>query len=537
MAALRAGQMMVGTPYQVVRELGAGGMGVVYEVQHVRLKKHYVAKVILEQVRGEEGVQKRMEREADVLGKINHPNIVQVHDVGTMPDGTSYFIMEKLEGMDLRHAMQQGAIGPSHALRIVIDVLDALEHVHQRGIVHRDIKPENVFLAQQATGIATKVLDFGIVHIVDGDGKASRDRITKTGGFVGTLYYAAPEQMQGSRPAPASDVYAAGLVLYELLAGRGPFDDDAGVGLTRCFKPAPALPSELGADLVDTVAAALEQTPEKRPTAGEIARRLRHALAAMPADTSNEIEHLLLQVGAQPRAGAGGIAPTEAPKTPLMHGAPLTPTNALAPTTMAAAAAADAVSVAPASPRAAEAVSVAPMSPRVPPSGPTLSSPSPAARADTSPGTYSTVNGTTPRPPRASALGAVVAIGGFLVLVGLVVFGGLRLLRPGPGTALPSVAASVEEPSPETPTASANAPTAKEPTLEAPSPEAPIPETPTAKEPIAKEPTPEAPTREPAAATPTAVAAPAVAAPAPAPVKPAAPKPGKAKKEGYVDHL
>jgi len=306
MGALRPGEVLSGTSYQIVRELGAGGMGVVYEIEHVRLKKRYVAKVLHEQIQNDADAARRMEREAQVLASISHPNIVQVHDVGTTPEGVSYFVMEKLEGTDLRNLMKADGPTEERALEIVADVLDALAHVHQRGIVHRDIKPENIFLAEQLHETVTKVLDFGIVHIFDSDGRVSHGRITKTGGFVGTLYYAAPEQMQGTAVGPPSDVYASGLVLFEMLAGKGPFDDDPGVGLSRCFKPAPLLRDvapRIPRALSDIVARALEQDPARRPTAGALAaelrqagRRVRRSLPAIGPDDSTrrsvpEVEH------------------------------------------------------------------------------------------------------------------------------------------------------------------------------------------------------------------------------------------------------
>jgi eukaryotic-like serine/threonine-protein kinase len=348
--ALRPGQMLEGTSYQVVREIGAGGMGVVYEIEHVRLRKRYVAKVIHDQIRNEEGAAKRMEREAQVLAAISHPNIVQVHDVGTTADGVSYFVMEKLEGVDLRHTMKKHGVRRTRSIEIIADVLEALDYVHRRGIVHRDIKPENIFLAEQPQGTVTKVLDFGIVHIFDSDGRVSQGRITKTGGFVGTLYYAAPEQMQGKAAGPPNDVYAAGLVLFELLAGKGPFDDDPGVGLSRCFKVAPLLseivpntPPELSA----IIARALEQDPARRPPAGALASELRRVsaeLRAAPGAAEDEairaeVDDLLRRMpppDAAPRPAAGRMPTpdpafadpnlprdaTSAPQTPLMGNAP-----------------------------------------------------------------------------------------------------------------------------------------------------------------------------------------------------------------------
>jgi serine/threonine-protein kinase len=291
MGALRSGEMLAGTSYRVVREIGAGGMGVVYEIEHVRLKKHYVAKVIHEQISEQEGASKRIEREAQVLAGIRHPNVVQVHDVGTTPEGLNYFVMEKLDGVDLRTMAKRGPLPHLRAIEIVIDVVDALDHVHKGGVVHRDIKPENIFLSEEPHGTMTKLLDFGVVHIFESDGRLSERRLTKTGGFVGTIHYAAPEQMQGTPAAPPTDIYAAGLVLFELLAGRGPFDDDPGVGLTRCFKPAPLLTDlapEAPRAVADVLVRVLAQDPAKRPTASALVTELRaihEQLKRAPSET------------------------------------------------------------------------------------------------------------------------------------------------------------------------------------------------------------------------------------------------------------
>ncbi len=293
MPVLQPGELLEGTSYAIVRELGSGGMGVVYEIEHVRLNKRYVAKVLHAEVAAEEGAARRMEREAQVLAAISHPNIVQVHDVGVTPAGVRYFVMEKLEGADLRQHLRSARMPADRALELTIDVLDALAHVHERGIVHRDIKPENIFLARQGDATLTKVLDFGVVHMLDREGRTTeQQRLTKAGGFVGTLHYAAPEQMQGSGVGPPADVYAAALVLFELLAGKGPFDDDPGVGLSRCFKPAPSLLDvvpEASAEIAAAIAAALERDPSQRPTAAELAERLRAVVALPTSEPSREI--------------------------------------------------------------------------------------------------------------------------------------------------------------------------------------------------------------------------------------------------------
>ena len=434
------GEVLAGTSYQVVREIGAGGMGVVYEVEHVRLRKRYVAKVIHDSIRGDATAPMRMEREAHVLAEINHPNVVQVHDVGTTPDGVSYFVMEKLEGNDLRHAMTSGALSTALAVGICADILEALDHVHRRGIVHRDIKPENVFLARTPTGVATKVLDFGIVHIFDKE-HTSQARITKTGGFVGTLYYAAPEQMQGSPAGPANDVYACGLVLYEMLAGRGPFDDDPGVGLSRCFKPAPRLPEteQVSAALADVVAAALEQTPERRPTAGVLAAKLRELFPQTSTDPGTgvreQVDRLLVNMNLHTAKPGVSLALSAPPPTPLMAGAP--------PRTAEEASG-------PPSPRTTKEASAAgrPPSPAAIAYAATLGSAGADAPAgpivDTSSGVSSTLDPPVlPKPSRAVMIGAPLAA---VAVLGLLATAGITALRGHAASSLSASSAVSESP-------------------------------------------------------------------------------------------
>ncbi len=495
MAALQPGQMLDGTSYQVVRQLGAGGMGVVYEIEHVRLKKRYVAKVMHESFRNDEAAFKRMEREAQVLAAITHPNVVQVHDFGTTRDGVHYFVMEKLEGVDLRGAMA-APMPRARALGIVADVLDALDYVHKRGIVHRDIKPENIFLAEQPQGTVTKVLDFGIAHIFDADGRISHARITKTGGFTGTLYYAAPEQMQGKPTGPATDVYAAGLVLFELLAGKGPFDDDPGVGLSRCFKPAPRLTEivRIPTEVSDAVAGALEQDPAARPAAGTLAATLRR-LASLPnlasagdndVPPSPDVDELLRAMPVHTSAAAPeGALPasivgpdTAAPATPVMQGSPPRPAAAseeIQPT-VASPGIAPGMSTpgpipspmaAPAPGRQLHSTPVRPgSSPGVPPfaaptpspahaasmpSSPAMtpvraSTPHAPARGDTSPGLYATVDSVPAGVPRATpAWAPFAAVGAAVVLVGGLVTGAVLYKRSVTAAATSPVATANAE--------------------------------------------------------------------------------------------
>jgi serine/threonine-protein kinase len=395
--------MLEGTPYRIVREIGAGGMGVVYEIEHVRLGKRYVAKVIQEAIKDARGSVERMQREAKVLASFHHPNVVEVHDVGSTADGVHYFVMDKLEGIDLRRLIQEQGVARPRALAIVADVLRALDYVHQRGVVHRDIKPENVFLSNEATGTVTKVLDFGIVQVLGGNALAAQVPVTKTGGFIGTLRYAAPEQLEGKPAGPPSDVYAVGLLLFELLAGRGPFEEDEGVGVARCLQPAPRLGTfvKVQPRLDELVARALERDPQRRPSAAELARVLtaiEDVVDAPPTaggglSASDEVDALLRHLGPPAPGAPARPAPHDiVPAAPAHAAPPMQAPPGYAPT--AAALGTTLHSPGPAQPPTQlVAPAIGPSSP--PPALPFQPSP-PASRLprpDTAPGIYSTAYG------------------------------------------------------------------------------------------------------------------------------------------------
>src|SRR5688572_20179103 len=236
------GKVLPGTVYRVVRHLATGGMGSVYDVEDVTVEKRYVLKTLHPQLVSREDLARRMRDEAKALAKLNHPNIVDVITAGITTDAIRmpFYVMERLNGQNLRVVIEKkGSLDVTHCYRIAIDVADALEHAHENNIVHRDVKPENIFLHRNANGTTTtKLLDFGIVRLLDR--KASHTH----GKFIGTLRYASPEQITGRAIGPASDIYSLALVLYEMLCGRGPFDDagDAyAIGAAHAGMPAPPL--------------------------------------------------------------------------------------------------------------------------------------------------------------------------------------------------------------------------------------------------------------------------------------------------------
>jgi serine/threonine protein kinase len=261
------GEVIPGTIYQVRRVIGAGGMGTVYDVEDTTIGKRYVVKTLHPRLGDREDLARRMQNEARTLARLHHPNIVEIFTAGMTADDLRlpFYVMERLRGKSLRMVLEEGGkLEISRAYGIGIDLLDALDHAHDKGVVHRDVKPDNVFLHQAAGVTVTKLLDFGIVSLLDA-GEAET-----AGRFLGTLRYAAPEQLRGDKPTPKMDVYAAALVLYELLAGRGPFDDlgdSHRISAAHLHKTPPplsnfvAVPSELDALLM----AALAKNPEERP--------------------------------------------------------------------------------------------------------------------------------------------------------------------------------------------------------------------------------------------------------------------------------
>ena len=289
------GEVVPGTVYQVERVIGAGGMGTVYDVEDTTIGKRYVLKTLHPELGARQDLARRMQAEARALARLQHPNIVEVFTAGVTGDEMKlpFYVMERLSGQSLRYVLQKrGNLDLGHAYHIAIDLLDALDHAHDKGIVHRDVKPDNIFLHRTPNGVTvTKLLDFGIMSVLEG-GRG------ETGGrFLGTLRYAAPEQLQGQKPSAKMDVYAAGLVLFEMIAGRGPFDDDddpAKVAAAHIHREAPLISrfAAVPEALVSIVRATLAKDPDRRPRdafslASQI-RTLKKALGPQPGEISTE---------------------------------------------------------------------------------------------------------------------------------------------------------------------------------------------------------------------------------------------------------
>jgi serine/threonine protein kinase len=259
------GQMLPGTKYRIVRQIGAGGMGVVYQVVKPP-EIQGVLKLMSSDLTEHEEFRTRFLDEVRVLAQLDHPNIVKVFDYDTLPDGTPFYVMELLHGRTVRDVLAtMGTLPPRVAFEVTRQLCEALHcaHTHDIPVVHRDIKPENIFLHAPRHGEPqVKLIDFGVIAVAD----RAHD-----GAFVGTWKYAAPEQIRGERATPATDIYAVGLVLYEMLSGIGPFEHlDSGSLVSQAHlreipppvsKFAPWVPPSI----VQLIAASLAKEPRQRP--------------------------------------------------------------------------------------------------------------------------------------------------------------------------------------------------------------------------------------------------------------------------------
>ncbi|WP_437796386.1 serine/threonine-protein kinase [Sorangium sp. So ce693] len=215
---------VIGDKYAVTAIIGEGGMGAVYEAEHLQIGRLVAVKVMHPRETQKREAISRLEHEARVAGRIGHPNICEVYDMGWLPDGSPYLVMERLHGETLAQRIARcGVVPPNELVDIMLQVLSALVTAHDRGVVHRDLKPENIFLSERAGMLpVAKLLDFGISQAPGVDGVMMD--LTRTGMVMGTPYYMAPEQARGDAELDRRlDLWAAGVILYEALTGQRPF--------------------------------------------------------------------------------------------------------------------------------------------------------------------------------------------------------------------------------------------------------------------------------------------------------------------------
>jgi serine/threonine protein kinase len=305
--------MVIRDKYQILQQIGSGGMATVYQVRHLAFNEIRAIKLINSQLADGDQFSKRLRSEAVIARKLQHPNAVHVEDLDRTEDGRPFIVMEYVEGQNLRTVIrQEGPLPVLRALHIAAQVTSALAAAHRLGIIHRDIKPDNIHLISQPDGSDfVKVLDFGIAKFTD-DLSSSAPR-TGSGLIVGTPQYVSPEQAMGRQTGELdgrSDLYTLGIVVYEMLTGRVPFDSDTPVGLlVHHLHTAPLPPNELRPDLgiPQSVSEVLMKALEKNPE-----RRFRNA-----DEMLNAIRSVEEQIRQLPKSGTGLVETLE--KNPEQH--------------------------------------------------------------------------------------------------------------------------------------------------------------------------------------------------------------------------
>ncbi len=312
--------------YRVVRLLGTGGMGAVYEVHQPDIEQRAALKILTIDVQTQPWLFQRFINEARAANQIKHPGVVKVYDFGRLDDGTPWLAMEYLDGESLAGRLETALSRPGHSLGleslwIVGELASVLIAAHQQGIVHRDLKPANVMLVpdpRALTGEAVKLLDFGIA-------KLHGDDITKSNMMMGTPAYMAPEQFKNAATVDGrADVYALGLIAYQILCGRLPFSGEGAYALmaAKAFDdplPLSQYASDLPADVVALVMAQLDRDPERRPALVHIESEVRRILglptlrrisSADPAASAASALKPVVVVNPQPQDAMAVLDPT-----------------------------------------------------------------------------------------------------------------------------------------------------------------------------------------------------------------------------------
>src|ERR1700674_1653272 len=214
-------------PYEILSAIGAGGMGEVYRARDTRLDRIVAIKVLPTHLADEPERRERFEREARVVASLNHPHICVLHDIGHQ-DGIDFLVMEYLEGETLSQRLLKGALPLEQVLRYAIEIADALDKAHRKGVTHRDLKPGNIMLTKSGT----KLLDFGLAKLRQDAAPATplsqlptaNDPLTAQGSIIGTLQYMAPGQLEGKAVDARTDIFAFGAVVYEMATGKKAFE-------------------------------------------------------------------------------------------------------------------------------------------------------------------------------------------------------------------------------------------------------------------------------------------------------------------------
>lgn len=287
---------IIGNIYQITEKLGEGGMGAVYKGIDLNLQRPVAIKVLRSDLANQQSLVERFRIEAVTLARLNHPNIATLYAFLTQK-GQYFMIMEFVVGETLDDILRRkGAMPYIEAIPIFCQSLEGMDHAHQNGIVHRDIKPANLMVVKEHRGLRVKVMDFGIARIL------GSNRMTRTGGVIGTLHYMSPEQAQSLDTDARSDIYSLGILLYEMLTGRVPFNSHSEYELMKSHieKPPPPLRSinaQIPEDVENAVLKAIAKSPADRfQSVTEFRDTLQAILNQAPQVKVTEVEPLIIPV-------------------------------------------------------------------------------------------------------------------------------------------------------------------------------------------------------------------------------------------------
>ena len=323
--------------YRLMQLIGEGGMGWVYLARHARIGRRVAIKMLRPELNADPVAVRRFFEEARAVNRIQHDNIVQVHDFVENEGGATYLVLELLVGQDLLGLLEADAspLPLERSLDIMAQAATALAEVHECGVVHRDLKPENIFLVERAgQPDLVKLLDFGIAKLRGG----SNGRITKAGTSLGTPDYIAPEQALGADVDHRADIYSFGVILYELVTGQRPFaSDDVTLTIARQVTEVPRRPSELRSlprALDELVMCCLAKRPSERPqTMGEVGVRLRTIIAQLGEPEPHGV--IELELGREPGSSGEAPPPEETPPARVATAQEIPPARRMRPRRLA----------------------------------------------------------------------------------------------------------------------------------------------------------------------------------------------------------
>jgi serine/threonine protein kinase len=280
--------------YRIVEKLGDGGMGIVYKAEDLKLHRFVALKFLPDEVARDAQTLARFQREAQVASALNHPNICTIHEIDEV-DGRAFISMELLEGQTLQHRIAGNPLGIGTVIEVGVQIADALDTAHSKGVVHRDIKPTNIFVTTRGQA---KILDFGLAKLLavpvatagaTATTLAGRQYLTSPGGVLGTVPYMSPEQGRGEELDARTDLFSFGAVLYEMATGQQAFSGNTvGVVIDAIFNRAPIEASRLNPELPPRLAEVIDKTLEKdRKLRYQSAAEIRTDLERVKRDTES----------------------------------------------------------------------------------------------------------------------------------------------------------------------------------------------------------------------------------------------------------